>query len=60
MRVKRYGPLVLVAFALLITPIGLLGAAIVLFGVLRWMRNPNFQGIHDRFAHTIVVTDRQS
>ena len=31
--------------------------SIVLFGVTMWMRNPNMQGLHDRFAHTIVVSD---
>jgi hypothetical protein len=54
---KRYGPLVAVSYVLLITPIGLIGAALVLIGVLRWMRNQNFQGLHDRFAHTIIVAD---
>ena len=29
----------------------------ILFGVTMWMRNPNMQGLHDRFAHTIVVSD---
>ena len=34
-----------------------IAAVIVLFGVTMWMRNPNMQGLHDRFAHTIVVSD---
>jgi hypothetical protein len=29
----------------------------VLFGVTMWMRNPNMQGLHDRVAHSIVVSD---
>jgi hypothetical protein len=29
----------------------------VLVGVTTWMRNPNMQGLHDRFSHTIVVSD---
>ena len=37
--------------------LGYFAPVIVLFGVTMWMRNPNQQGIHDRFAHTIVVTD---
>ena len=34
-----------------------IAAVVVLFGVTMWMRNPNMQGLHDRFAHTIVVSD---
>jgi len=34
---------------------GPLAFALVLFGVLTWPRNPNFQGLHDRLAKTIVV-----
>jgi uncharacterized RDD family membrane protein YckC len=32
-------------------------AILVLFGVTMWLRNANMQGLHDRFAHTIVVSD---
>jgi hypothetical protein len=28
---------------------------VVLFGVLTWPRNANYQGLHDRLAGTIVV-----
>ncbi len=34
-----------------------IAGVVVLFGVTMWMRNGNMQGLHDRFAHTIVVTD---
>jgi uncharacterized RDD family membrane protein YckC len=54
---RRYGSLVLITFALMLTPLALLGAPIVLFGVMRWMSNPNMQGLHDRMAHTIVVSN---
>jgi curved DNA-binding protein CbpA len=55
--IKRYGALVLVVYAGSITPLGVILPAIVLYAVLRWMRNNNMQGVHDRFAHTIVVSD---
>jgi uncharacterized RDD family membrane protein YckC len=54
--IKRYGSLVLVTFALFFV-VGPLAGAIVLFGVMGWMRNSNMQGLHDRFAHTMVVSD---
>ncbi|HYL50527.1 MAG TPA: RDD family protein [Acidimicrobiia bacterium] len=54
--IKRYGPLIIVTFALFFV-VGPLAAAIVLVGVIGWMRNANMQGIHDRFAHTMVVSD---
>jgi curved DNA-binding protein CbpA len=45
-----------VAVALLFAPIlGPLGYVAVLFGVLTWPRNANYQGLHDRLAGTIVV-----
>jgi uncharacterized RDD family membrane protein YckC len=53
----RYGPLVLVSFLFFLTPIGPIGAVLVVFGVTMWTRNNNRQGFHDRIAHTIVVTD---
>ena len=46
----------LVTFALYLV-LQQIAAVIVLFGVTMWMRNPNMQGLHDRFAHTIVVSD---
>jgi len=54
--IVRYGMLMLVTL-LLTFVLGYFAPVIVLFGVTMWMRNPNQQGIHDRFAHTIVVTD---
>ncbi len=54
--IRRYGLLVIVTFALYIL-LRELAAVIVLVGVTTWMRNPNFQGLHDRFAKTIVVSD---
>jgi curved DNA-binding protein CbpA len=55
---KRYGLIVLVTLVLFVPlRLGPLGGVIVLFGVTMWMRNPNMQGLHDRFAHTIVVSD---
>ncbi len=54
--IKRYGVLILVTFALFFV-VGPLAGAIVLVGVIGWMRNANMQGIHDRFAHTMVVSD---
>jgi uncharacterized RDD family membrane protein YckC len=56
--IKRYGLLVIVTFALYIL-LRELAAVIVLVGVTTWMRNPNFQGLHDRFAKTIVVSDAE-
>jgi hypothetical protein len=54
--IKRYGLIIIVTFVLYLF-VRELGAVIVLVGVTTWMRNPNFQGIHDRVAHTIVVSD---
>jgi curved DNA-binding protein CbpA len=55
---RRYGSIMGVTFALTLLPvIGIAAAAIVLIGVTRWMRDPNRQGIHDKFAKTIVVAD---
>jgi uncharacterized RDD family membrane protein YckC len=52
----RYGLLVGVTFGLSFI-LGPLAAAIVIIGVTMWMRNPNMQGLHDRWTHTIVVAD---
>jgi curved DNA-binding protein CbpA len=50
----HYGVPVMVA--LLFAPIlGPVGYVAVLFGVLTWPRNANYQGLHDRLAGTIVV-----
>jgi curved DNA-binding protein CbpA len=54
--VVRFGLIVLVTFVLYFL-LQQIAAVIVLFGVTMWMRNPNMQGMHDRFAHTIVVSD---
>jgi uncharacterized RDD family membrane protein YckC len=59
--IRRYGSIILVAFAFTLIPIlGVLGIALVLIGVTRWMANRNMQGMHDRFAHTIVIDDGSS
>jgi uncharacterized RDD family membrane protein YckC len=50
----RYG-LIVGAANLLFMLLQVLAAAIVLMLVLGWMRNPNKQGMHDRFAKTLVV-----
>ena len=50
----RYG-LIVGAANLLFMLLQVLAAAIVLMVVLGWMRNPNKQGMHDRFAKTLVV-----
>jgi curved DNA-binding protein CbpA len=57
----RYGLIVLVTLALFtLLRLGPLAGVIVLFGVTMWMRNPNMQGLHDRIAHTIVVSDEKA
>lgn len=51
---SHYGaPLVFALF--LGSLLGPLAFGIALFGVLTWPRNPNYQGLHDRLARTIVV-----
>ncbi|HUI49733.1 MAG TPA: RDD family protein [Acidimicrobiia bacterium] len=55
----RYGVVVLVTFVLYYL-LQQIAAIIVLFGVTMWMRNPDMQGLHDRLAHTIVVSDAQT
>lgn len=52
--IKRYGLLVLATYALFFV-LGPIAAIVVLFVVTMWTRNPNQQGMHDRFCHTIVV-----
>jgi RDD family/DnaJ domain len=56
--IVRFGPLVLITFVL--SYVQQIFAVLVLFGVTMWMRNPNMQGLHDRMAHTIVVSDAKS
>ncbi len=57
--ITRFGLVVLVTFTLYLL-LQQIAAVIVLFGVTLWMRNANMQGLHDRFAHTIVVSDADS
>jgi uncharacterized RDD family membrane protein YckC len=52
--IKRYGPLALISYAGFFF-LGPLVGVIVIVGISLWMRNPNMQGLHDRFAHTLVV-----
>jgi uncharacterized RDD family membrane protein YckC len=54
----RYGLPVLATF-LLYFLMREFAAVIVLFGVTMWMRNGNMQGLHDRIAHTVVVSDEK-
>jgi curved DNA-binding protein CbpA len=59
--IVRYGSIVLVTMLLFtVLRLGPLAGVIVLFGVTMWMRNGNMQGLHDRIAHTIVVTDEKA
>jgi hypothetical protein len=61
---KRYALIVILSsFFLtfpLLGPITALVPVGVLFAILRWTRNNNMQGVHDRFAKTIVVSDAQN
>jgi hypothetical protein len=54
MLMTRYG-LPAVVTGLTLQVLGFIGLALVLVGVLMWMRNPNRQGMHDRAAKTLVV-----
>jgi uncharacterized RDD family membrane protein YckC len=54
--IRRYGIIVIASFAIYI-PVRELAGAVVLLVITRWMSNPNQQGMHDRFAHTIVIDD---
>jgi curved DNA-binding protein CbpA len=54
--IVRYGSVVLATLVLYLL-LRQIAGVVVLFGVTMWMRNPNMQGIHDRLAHTIVVSD---
>jgi curved DNA-binding protein CbpA len=55
--IRRYGLLLFTTFLLLLTPLGPLGAVLVLFASTRWTNNPNQQGLHDRISKTLVVAD---
>ena len=61
---KRYGLIIILTSLFLALPIlGPISALIpvgALFAILRWTRNNNMQGVHDRFAKTIVVSDAQN
>jgi uncharacterized RDD family membrane protein YckC len=56
---RRYGALVLAGFALSLV-IGPTGGLVAIFVATLWTRNPNQQGLQDRFAKTIVVADDES
>ncbi len=56
--IVRFGMIVLITFTLYLL-LQQFAAIIVLFGVTLWHRNANMQGLHDRFAHTIVVDDSE-
>jgi hypothetical protein len=53
---RRYGLLALSAFVLSLLLQGPIGALVVVFVSTMWTRNPNRQGLQDRFAKTLVVT----
>ena len=53
---RRYMLLVFAAYALF-TFLGPVGSLIVVFVSTMWTRNPNQQGLQDRFAKTLVVSD---
>jgi hypothetical protein len=58
---RRYGLILLTTFLLVfLTPFGIIGAAIVLYGVTTWTRNANQQGVQDRITKTLVVTADES
>jgi hypothetical protein len=53
---RRYGLMALAAFMLSLLLQGPIGAVVVVFVATMWTRNPNRQGLQDRFAKTLVVT----
>jgi hypothetical protein len=53
---RRYGALVLAGFVLSLL-LGPTGGLVAIFVATMWTRNPNQQGLHDRFAKTLVVAD---
>jgi len=52
---RRYGALALAAFASY-TFLGPVGPLVIVFVATMWTRNPNRQGLQDRFARTLVVS----
>jgi hypothetical protein len=56
---RRYGALVLAGLALSYV-IGPTGGLVAIFLATLWTRNPNQQGLQDRFAKTLVVADDAS
>ena len=54
--VRRYGIIIIVTFGLFLF-LREIAAVLVLIGVTRWLANANHQGLHDRFAKTIVIED---
>ena len=54
----RYGLLAAATMALYVV-LRELAAVLVIVGVTLWLRNPNMQGLHDRWTHTIVVADAE-
>jgi uncharacterized RDD family membrane protein YckC len=52
---RRYGVLALAAFAAY-TFLGPVGPLVIVFVATMWTRNPNRQGLQDRFARTLVVS----
>jgi curved DNA-binding protein CbpA len=56
--VRRYGVLVFAAYVFTTFLRSPVGAVIVVF-IAAMSRNPNTQGLHDRFAKTLVVTDAE-
>jgi curved DNA-binding protein CbpA len=53
---RRYGLMAMAAFVLSLLLQGPIGAVVVVFVATMWTRNPNRQGLQDRFAKTLVVT----
>ncbi len=56
---RRYGLMALAAFVFSLLLQGPIGALVVVFVATMWTRNPNQQGLQDRFAKTLVVTGQR-
>jgi curved DNA-binding protein CbpA len=52
---RRYGIIVAVTMVLYVACLRQFAALVVVIGLVGWTRNPDRQGMHDRFAKTIVV-----
>jgi curved DNA-binding protein CbpA len=52
---RRYGTITAVTLLLYVACLRQFAALIVVIGLVGWTRNPDRQGMHDRFAKTIVV-----